>query len=311
MKKIYTHTLPALVLSLIFSNCRSQPYVPFPDSGAVWNVNNWYTDGTYAYFYFESLYYPGNTITALGNTYKEVYKSGMESITLMPNGPTTYINYNQSTGYALRQDAALHMVYVYTIINATESIFIDFNLQVGDTLTNSKIWWANSNFQVTSIDSELIGSSYRKRYNFEGINSTTILNQDTSIIEGIGSTSGLFWGPDIFEGGGDLQCFSLFNNQLYPVFGTSPCGINSIAENTGVGEVKVYTDLDKQVLTIETPESFKNYDYFIADISGKKIVSGKSGSQKNSIGTASFSKGAYLIHINAKGKSFVKKFIIT
>jgi hypothetical protein len=93
------------------------------------------------------------------------------------------------------QDTAQKKVWIYVPSTNSDTIFLDFNLNVGDTINGRNEYWAeqlglSAVTFVTSIDSVLIGTQYRKRYNYSynGFNGF-----NNSMIEGIGPTHGLFY----------------------------------------------------------------------------------------------------------------------
>jgi hypothetical protein len=297
-----------LLLTTIISlsaKAQTSVYHPFPDSGAVWNVYNKLNDGTYIHQYWESLYYPGPVIAAFGNIYRELWVSGFQSDFFLPVGPMTYSSYNHYTGYALRDDSAQHTVYFYDV--AQEQVFLDFNFQIGDTLSSHGIPWVFP-FAITSIDSVLIGGSYRKRYNFQSL--IGVPAADTSIIEGIGSTSGLFWEPwNFFERGGHLDCFSLFNNQLYPVFNSTPCGImavDEISKSNNLFEVFPNPFNDKLNFTFKS-EGVN--EIILYDLASRKLLR-QEFSKTLSLNTEQLAKGLYLYEVRNKDGSNKKGKIV-
>ncbi|MFI5219373.1 MAG: T9SS type A sorting domain-containing protein [Bacteroidia bacterium] len=271
-------------------------------------MQNTTTDGTALFYYQVALSYSGNTISALGNIYKEVVQNG--TLTTIPfSGNPTWNTINGPAGYAFRQDVALKKVYAYDVAFQTESILIDFNLQVGDTLTSSKIIWGTqpSPFIINSVDSVLILGTYHRRYNFPSQG----MYLDTSIIEGIGCTSGLFGPPFFFELGGHLICFSHFGYQLYidDTASTTPCGIVSVPEYANPESLNIYADYSYQFLHVEIPDPAKNYSYLLMDITGKDISRGKLPAFHNIVDINTLAHGVYFLKAYSSEQSFVRKFV--
>lgn len=123
---------------------------------------------------------------------------------------------NNSYQGAIRQDTVQKKIYYCVGTSPNETILYDFNLHLGDTLHNSYNNGSDSNY-VSSIDSILIGTTFRKQYH---ISTGHMAGNDTNyvqLIEGIGSTYGLaFPITPPFEWGSKLNCFSQNNVTIYP-----------------------------------------------------------------------------------------------
>ncbi len=195
-------------------------YFSFPDSNAVWteqaqgccynycppppNPNPVLLDLSFSY------YIQGDTIIN-GAACHKIYQSG---ITHEHCNFGNYINNwgvinNIYTG-AYRQDITLKKVLFIYPGDTTQCLLYDFNLNVGDTINyGCNNWGGCFIITVTSIDSILIGNTYRKRFNLSNFPSY-------SLIEGIGSTSGLLEPICPFEYFGTLICFSQNGQSIYP-----------------------------------------------------------------------------------------------
>jgi len=125
------------------------------------------------------------------------------------------LNGVDTTTYYIRQDTAQKKVWIYIQSSNSDTIFLDFNLHVGDTIDGRKEYWAqlwgNDFAIVDSIDSVLIGTQYRISYNY------SYQGFPNNMIEGIGPTHGLFYpanqGYDHMEW---LNIFSQNNQVFYP-----------------------------------------------------------------------------------------------
>src|SRR6185295_5120412 len=184
-------------------------YHPFPDSGAVWNVHYSRSDlpTCSAEDYF-SYFYTGDTAIG-GFSYKKVTRSFV-----VTTGDYLCNCCAPSTGYmgALRDDTSAHRIFFVRAGHSQESLLYDFNLTTGDTLPFDSICLCPTLFYtvITSVDSVLIGTQYRKSFE------TSFGNW---IIEGIGSTFGLLevGCADIADGfGWSLGCVSGNGITLYP-----------------------------------------------------------------------------------------------
>jgi hypothetical protein len=201
-----------VIATLLSLAAKSQTtlYYPFPDTSAFWTVQDWaccWTDcpspplgnpviDDYNFSYFLQ----GDTVIAT-NTYHKVYKSpgtAHEHCAIAGTLNNWWILTAEYAG-AYRQDTTLKQIYFIYPSFSQEQLLYDFSLNVGDTL---------SNCVVSTIDSILIGTNYRKQFHFMG--------SQYSMIEGIGSTAGLLEPFIPFESGGTLTCFSQNGATLYP-----------------------------------------------------------------------------------------------
>src|SRR5439155_16874185 len=84
---------------------------------------------------------------------------------------------------ATRQDINNRKVFFISPADITEQLLYDFNLQVGDTIKGYLNRFTFMPDTIQSIDSILVGTSFRKTWKLPCYN--------INIIEGIGSTYGL------------------------------------------------------------------------------------------------------------------------
>lgn len=200
-----------------FSFAQTSVYHPFPDSNAVWGMTAGCTDWNCGIYRYVQNYYSGDSIID-GNLYKII----QEELSMEFGGCGCGIPEDIGSGY-LREDTAAHKVYWRIPGMGSDTLLYDFTLAIGDTLRglygNSGLC-AESIFIVQTIDSVQVGSSYRKRINFSNIDLDPC--NSTSIIEGVGSTTGLtacYATPASF--GMLLTCFRVDGELLY----TAPCGV--------------------------------------------------------------------------------------
>lgn len=212
--RVVSHALSVAMLSLFscsLASAQTSVYHPFPDSNAVWGMGSGcifdMICGTGAY---TRDFYNGDTLFA-GQEYKVISEQYM-----IISGSSDCCNPDFGEGMCyLREDTIQRMVYIRPLGMDSDIVLYDFTLGVGDTL---KGYFADYDFcgmeneTVHSIDSILIGSTFRKRINFGSVDEYT----DFSFIEGIGSTNGLkacFYG--FGEMGISLNCFSVNGELLY------------------------------------------------------------------------------------------------
>lgn len=194
-------------LTTLLAIGQTSVYHPFPDNNAVWNFHfqaNCFSMGDGNDYY--SINFSGDTLInsqtyhKLTTPFVETYSTGSCSGTL--------------TGYkgAIRQDITAKKVFIVPPTETTEELLYDFNMQVGDTVKGYIATIYPPADTVISIDSVLVGSTYRKRWNINNC-------YNIYIIEGVGSTYGLLEiSPDCMFDHADysLTCFQQNGRPLYP-----------------------------------------------------------------------------------------------
>jgi hypothetical protein len=167
-------------LIFISLSVNGQTYYSFPVDNAKWIFNyTWYYTGE------GSPDVENYTIEIEGDTLIDVttyQKLRLTSIQSVSTG-SAIESRNQYQG-AIREDLANKKVYFVEPNTTTEILLYDFNLEVGDPVLGKLEYHDNPDL-ITSIDYVYVGSSYRKRWNTNSC-------YNISIIEGVGSTYGLF-----------------------------------------------------------------------------------------------------------------------
>lgn len=229
-----------MFISLLLSfkvSAQFNTYHPFPDSNANWNESNI----IYAQFaqddkeYYFNYFLGGDTLMN-GHIYIKLYQ-GMK-YTSSKYG----YHWVDTIGFVsgIREDNNKH---IYFNKGSGEQLLYDFNLKIGDTLTQL----IGNGYVVTNIDSTLIGLTYRKQFILSG--------EIDSIIEGIGSVQGLFENVEPFNSqtnSGSLICFSQNGKKLYPDTG-SICEIYTGISNLAVpiSSFAVYPNPASKQVTID------------------------------------------------------------
>lgn len=225
-----------------------------------------------------------------------------------------YLSHNSGSSYigAYREDVVAKKVYYIEPGQATDTLLYDFNLAVGDTLPPSYIndtayiMTACLNV-VSSIDSVLVGSFYHKRFNISNIMNMPSDSSYVSIIEGVGSTTGLLYQlMGQFERKGELMCFSEQDSVLYPP------GAFCAQYNVGFDEIKesqdfiLYPNPTPGLFQIKTDQEINSIE--VLDIFGRRIY--YSEKNQTEINISTFTNGIYFVRlIDSKGNSVVKKII--
>ena len=163
----------------------------------------------------------------------------------------------------------------------------------------------NSYLIITSIDSVLIQSQYRKRYNFNFSSFSYCFPNSSSYIEGIGNIDqglfGFYW--YYFERSHFLSCFEDNNIQYPDSNGCAPTGINEL---TLEHNLKIYPNPTSTKVTIETNLD-ENFNISLLDISGKTIYNNTSKSNYLTLDVSNYPKGLYLIKIESKKAVYTSK----
>lgn len=165
----------------------------------------------------------------------------------------------------------------------------------------SNIWGSCSNPVVTAIDSLLIGNKYRKQFHFSNIPYT--------VIEGIGSTSGLFETVCVFEYSANLICFSQNGQTLYPDSNTF-CPL--LVTEVQILQQKNLFDLSPNpttgTFTIESSQKISSVE--ITDVMGRRIKTRRIEKQEEKIDLSDQPKGIYFIKAQDENENFAVKKII-
>jgi hypothetical protein len=264
------------------AKAQTSVYHPFPDSDAYWCQTDKWFDGTCDGNENYTIFFNGDT-TIGSHVYHKLAKSGYGYSTICgPNGDGYYY-YNYIA--AIRQDTSQKKVWIYNDGTHMDTVLYDFNLQIGDTLDQSKVYWAayggGQGHVIVSIDSILISGHYRKKYNYTACQFSF---SDSSIIEGIGSTSGLMSPPSC----GEYSYYLNNSGQNVKVFPDSTvfgCYINTSTNNLPEKNISITLSPNPfhttATLEIKNEElKMKNLEFKIYDVMGRvvreQIVNSKS-----------------------------------
>ncbi len=196
-----------ILFFLLFCSQRfyAQNYVAFPIDSARWKVT--YTSSASQCPYLVAEFQDamvGDTLIGSIN-YKKIFRSGVIYSQMCFPSVLGYVG-------CIREDANKH-IYYRLPFTSSDTIIYDFNLNIGDTLKGYLAMC--SPIIVDSIDSVLVQSTYRKRFNCS-THSLGPCYSNIGIIEGIGGTQGLLMPFGNSEAFSSLDCFSLLGNTIYP-----------------------------------------------------------------------------------------------
>jgi hypothetical protein len=186
-------------------------------------------------------------------------------------------------------------IYLYS--DGLDNLLYDFDLAVGDTLPATWNYRRENNIIVTSVDSIMVRDGYRKIFNL----SYELQNQNT-LIEGIGFASGFLDQFPDWEFPSTLQCFTLNDTAYYPSYGYScDIALGLPQANAPVG-FNMFPNPVIDHLTIETAYAALIGQVFAYDLIGHKIPLTFSHT-KTDVVTINFSglqTGIYLLQLQGK-----------
>lgn len=300
MKIIKTLILLSLTINL---SAQTPDYF---DNNPKWRQSSDCADGLPCVEEQDYVYYLNGDSIVGDLTYKKVFKHGTlvkEWYDGPPVPPSCNTSWTFNHFYALvRQEE--NRIYIRQW-GDPEVLLYDFELEVGDTLPITWNQW-HEDIIVTSIDSLLVGNSFRKVFN---------LTQQSSpqLIEGIGHEGGFLEPfPPILECGHSLLCFALNDTTYYPNY-NDPCDLTvDIQPIISQETIKYYPNPVTKELTIEY-DNFENIEQVVSlTTSGQKkvLAFNKNGENKININLSSLVKGLYVIQIIGKGKSMLNLKVI-
>ncbi len=274
------------------------PYHPMPDSNAVWNFRLDHSCVGPIYEEY-SLFLNGDTIINSASFHK-LYVNYVQT-----NSTSCHINLPGYQG-AYRQDIPARMVYYVPPSTTTEYLLYDFKWQTGDSITGYLRTQGASYDVVHGVDSVLVGGTYRRRLH---INYT----YDIRLIEGVGSTYGLFKpsvGEIIDTYSTRLTCFSQNTQSLYPDTITSCDYITSLSDDQKANhKIKVYPNPANDSFTIElNANSISNIN--MLNTLGEIVQTYKTHEEKIIIRARELNPGTYFLVVISKEGVLSERILI-
>ena len=253
------------------------------------------------------VYYVNGDTTISGQTYHWIHKRGIQ--TDYPEGTVTSFDY--PTDYFFRQEGRTLRYYDQNF--GVDSLCLDYNMQIGDSIGVQYSGGQSSYDTVTVIDSILIGSEYRRIF--------TIGNGYSTFVEGIG----YYWdynmafagemfkypyaSPDFFT---DYICYGQ-NDQ--PIWGPES-GLNtSCYVNVGIKEKEELNPLIHPIpadnfINIEVPQELIESKLSICDLQGRLHLETKIQNASELINIEHLSNSAYIITVSNEEFYFTERIII-
>jgi hypothetical protein len=182
MKKFILFIFLVIQMNICFSQV--DVYHPLPSSYAGWSEKDWgYQNGDCRDYHYWII---GDTLYD-GYLYHKVQVKGTQYF-MGDYGCTNIVTaYFNSYAGAYRNDSVNKKVYFLPVGHTHDTILYDFNLQQGQELPRSYLYYPNGTAYVTFIDSALVGTQYNRSFDITNGNGYNYAD----LIEGVGSTTGL------------------------------------------------------------------------------------------------------------------------
>lgn len=233
-----------------------------------------------------------------GNTYKKLVQHGLTSqyfngMPPAPNPSPCVPSHPFQDGYALiRQENK--KIYIYDILENTDTLLYDFDLQLGDYLPASFNNQSALQYEVTGIDSILVAGDYRKQFTLIDHFGNGEINKLT---EGIGHNLGFKGSMNPFEFfENEFICFAIGGTAFYPNLGAA-CDLNvSLSENI-LDDISLYPNPAVYCITLANlPAVLQKSKVMIQDISGRILMTSSiQASDKLNISISDLKPGSYFI----------------
>jgi len=306
MNKQFTIFLLLLIASA--GSLKSQPYQPFPTDAANWNQYYWWNGAPTGQWGVNYQYIMDGDTMLGGKSYNKLYYKVTDS----PSA-SVFIG-------GLREDS-LRQIYFFpdsafqetgapgTLTNySTEQLLYTFNnLHAGDTLP---IHQGVAQIKVLAIDSVLIGTTYRKRYEIQNSN---LLFYPEYWIEGIGSTKDLL-SPFLYEF--EWKLFTLCFSDTATYYINSPTGADSCHwDMTGLYEtispvpLKVFPSPCQNYICTETSQHWENSVITVKNMLGQIVMIINDIQTTEIIDVSLLPAGEYYIEIRNNNKTAANRFI--
>lgn len=238
------------ILSLSLMCCiafvDAQSYIPFPTKKAHWIESEEITDPMDGYYRkcTEWEYIINSDTVFNGLKYHRIYTIA-KYYTNHRYGCVPW-NYIIKRGYGsyIRNDSINKKVYLRLSVNSKDTLLYDFDLQLNQryppTLLRDTSMSPPGDDYVIGIDSVFLNSQWHKRFKLSIDSVCFSLPQHFYyLIEGIGSTLGLFNEFHCVYNYGDLVCMSIGNRTLYPNNSSGSCHLITDLAHNQINEEKI------------------------------------------------------------------------
>lgn len=283
----------------------AQSYLPFPEQGGIWGSEHSSIiclNGITAVCYVNKTVTNGDTIIN-GLKYVKLLERSLQQ----DGGGWLALTGIYNAGF-LRNDSINKRVYYKETASSNDTLLYDFNLEVGDTLPVSMVYDPQQSvITVDNIDTITENEVMLRRYHLDHAGWG-----DSYLIEGVGSTLGLF-SPIVpfFEFTWDLVCY--YNYEKMISWGSGWCD-QIIVDVQGLSEGKnlsVYPNPFNNTLNI----NYSNKDHEIISVEIYNSIGQKNFSQNILhfpfiVNTTGFLPGIYMMNMYRSGKQVSFKKLV-
>lgn len=306
-----------LTLSFLSFTARAQTstYFPFPNDSAYWCSE---LCGNMGNGLMESTDYLNGTVQINGQTYSRLlhFERTCNGAGVCVCGQVNQID---TATYYIRQDLANKKIWLYDAATNRDTLFLDFALQVGDTLDVRNAHWARlyslgNDITVSRIDSLQIAGQYRKRINY------TYMGYTNYMVEGIGPAHGLFYPPNTgVDYAAALDLFVWQQQPYFPYYAADTSGLGQACVDFTAGisspafpeSFLVYPNPSSGEITIRLDPRVTDARLEILSAQGTVIYHASiSGPNPNTIRLQHLSAGIYLARLTAGDRSLVRKVVV-
>lgn len=272
MKKI----IIVFILFAQLSSIIGQVYTPFAMKDAIWVGRDFFVNNTTPMYNHWQVSITGQDTLINGIIYKKIDKKGIR---------------NNIT--AIREKDKI----IYLREDNKDTILYDFNIRLGDTL-NGRFYGYSLNSRkvvVTSIDSLLVGSNYRKKYKL----SVPSFGAFGELVEGMGCRCGfipIFIQLDL---AGYLDCHSTNDKVIFGSGTNGKCDLLMSNEDVSkrLSHVQIYPNPIVDISSLKIPDGMLTDRVIIFDVLGKLVKTYEVTDNTPQILKNDYSKGIYFVHI--------------
>ncbi|GAA4460727.1 hypothetical protein GCM10023093_03910 [Nemorincola caseinilytica] len=295
MRKTFT------LIALLSGIAAAQAQIAFPSANATWTERHGQGEAapSYAIIGLKS-----SDVVIGGVTYHKVYRSTNDAVL----DESEYIG-------GLREDAG--KVYYMGASASAEKLIYDFNVAVGDTITDPAT--GTKNGVVHSIETVMIGSVSHKRINFRQFSSTNAWPIG-SWIDGIGNSSlgGLLGSPMMqptCDCGTNTVCLTKNSVQEYknPVYASVDCesSVSAASVKMNIPAVAIMPNPVTGTSHLAVPAEGKFHSIAIYDMMGRKAYDAPlNGAMDIAISKGTFAPGVYMYHLSGANGIVTGKFTV-
>jgi hypothetical protein len=308
--------LYSVFLFPVICEAQANVYHPFPEDSAKWcvgwsNCSNGILD--------RATYQLTDNVFINGNWYNRMLHYEEHCHTHMTMCLCDSVYSTDTATYYIRQDTTLKKVWLYYPPTNSDTIFLDFDLHVGDTIDARKEYWAGQSLEfwiVSSVDSTFMNGQYRTQYKYYSNGAPGCID---SMIEGIGPMHGFFNLPtNCFEAGGWTDIFSENNRIVYSSYQGDTawweswhCHDFTLETNQIVrNSFSISPNPSHSQITISLNEiKIQSGKFKVFDITGQLVMEEKIHSQFSTF-NFQLSSGVYFVEVGDGEKIAVQKLVI-